>query len=364
MFVTPFVAIQERIQMFGLYICLQSVSQRLASLATGSRLRAQTNVPAVSNGKRVLYIESTTSERTRGPIASSPHTRTHAKVLQNLKKIDSKVHTSSDTEEHDSRTTMRERNLTTRIEGRTYYYDSSSGTYGEDCASDRDNNNSNNFYQYRWLAEYKSITSDSDDDEENNLVDYPVATVPKVKADKSNNNHNFPTITMSRKYSERIRKDTPPICSSNIEQQNCSTWERKGKETKQNWEQKRGLVKEHDTIHARKRCNQYGHHRNGDGDDHTGKPDRAGAVEADGGGNILDNRRDAAATAEEDDKDSLEVVAWSHGRSCGLGLDKARLDATLFCGDGFGAWLDQMVRDLAHRDEPSLSVRPRRLAKD
>lgn len=40
-----------------------------------------------------------------------------------------------------------------------YYYDSSSGTYGEDCASDRDNNNSNNFYQYRWLAEYKSITS-------------------------------------------------------------------------------------------------------------------------------------------------------------------------------------------------------------
>nr|GMC46222.1 hypothetical protein Iba_chr01aCG0120 [Ipomoea batatas] len=86
---------------------------------------------------------------------------------------------------------------------------------------------------------------------------------------------------MSRKYSERIRKDTPPICSSNIEQQNCS---------------------------ARKRCNQYGHHRNGDGDDHTGKPDRAGAVEADGGGNILDNRRDAAATAEEDDKDSLEVV--------------------------------------------------------
>nr|GMC48699.1 gag-asp_proteas domain-containing protein [Ipomoea batatas] len=147
---------------------------------------------------------------------------------------------------------------------------------------------------------------------------------------------------MSRKYSERIRKDTPPICSSNIEQQNCSTWERKGKETKQNWEQKRGLVKEHDTIHARKRCNQYGHHRNGDGDDHTGKPDRAGAVEADGGGNILDNRRDAAATAEEDDKDSLEVVAWSHGRSCGLGLDKARLDATLVCEDGFGAWLDQM----------------------
>nr|GMC52779.1 hypothetical protein Iba_chr01dCG0510 [Ipomoea batatas] len=191
-----------------------------------------------------------------------------------------------------------------------YYYDSSSGTYGEDCASDRDNNNSNNFYQYRWLAEYKSITSDSDDDEENNLVDYPVATVPKGDEDK------------------------------------------------------RGLVKEHDTIHARKRCNQYGHHRNGDGDDHTGKPDRAGAVEADGGGNILDNRRDAAATAEEDDKDSLEVVAWSHGRSCGLGLDKARLDATLFCGDGFGAWLDQMVRDLAHRDEPSLSVRPRRLAKD
>nr|GMC50898.1 hypothetical protein Iba_chr01cCG1210 [Ipomoea batatas] len=148
---------------------------------------------------------------------------------------------------------------------------------------------------------------------------------------------------MSRKYSERIRKDTPPICSSNIEQQNCSTWERKGKETKQNREQKRGLVKEHDTIHARKRCNQYGHHRNGDGDDHTGKPDRAGAVEADGGGNILDNRRDAAATAEEDDKDSLEVVAWSHGRSCGLGLDKARLDATLVCGYGFGAWLDRML---------------------